>query len=409
MERLKAAACAAQAALSLELDEQQRRQEAAVGVPVDRRGRGVPLQVGLARGQSPHQARALLGAARIWAQEMPHTFTALASGHLDELRAVLLVRETACLPVEARAEVDRELCADPRSLHGVGVRRLLARARACAARLDPAALVRRAARAENDRCVTIRPAPDAMVYLTALLPVAQGVGAYAALRAAADTARQSGDPRSRGQVMADTLTERLTGRTSAPDVPVTVNLVVSDRTLLAAGTDAAHVDGYGPIPAQVARNVVAAGLDAGTAWLRRIYTTSGGDIVASSSTARFHPPGLAALLRVRDQGLCRTPYCDAPARESDHITPFDDGGETSLANGQALCQACNLAKQARGFTQHVARRPGHHTVVTTTPTGHEYTNRAPAPPGCSSDPPPAERGPLSGVDLAFARLLDEAA
>ena len=39
----------------------------------------------------------------------------------------------------------------------------------------------RAARAEADRTVTIRPAPDTMTYVTALLPVAKGVGVYAAL------------------------------------------------------------------------------------------------------------------------------------------------------------------------------------------------------------------------------------
>lgn len=424
LERLKAAASAAQATLARELDDAQRRHEAERGVPADRRGRGVPLQVGLARGESPHRARTLLGAARVWATEMPHTFAALASGHLDEFRAVLLVRETACLPLEARAEVDRVVCADHESLRGVGTRRLLALARTCAARLDPASLVRRAARAEGERCVTVRPAPDAMVYLTALLPVAQGVGAYAALRAAADSARQAGDPRGRGQAMADTLVARLTGRSRADAVPVTVSLVISDRTLLGAGTDAAHLDGYGPVPAQVARHLVAAGLDAGAAWLRRVYTSDAGDLVAGSSTRRFHPPGLAALLRVRDQGLCRTPFCDAPAREADHVVAFEDGGETSPANGQGLCQACNLAKQAPGFSQHVEGGPGRHVVVTTTPTGHRYRSRAPAPPGASppgASPPGAwppgawpptamlDRGPLSAVDLAFARMLAEAA
>ena len=48
-----------------------------------------------------------------------------------------------------------------------------------------------------------------MTYVTALLPVAQGVGVYAALKRAADT---TFDDRSRGQVMADTLVERVTGR-----------------------------------------------------------------------------------------------------------------------------------------------------------------------------------------------------
>lgn len=70
--------------------------------------------------------------------------------------------------------------------------------------LDPCA-----AKAENDRTVTIRPAPDTMTWVSALLPVAQGVGAYAALRRAADT---TFDDRSRGQLMADTLVELVWGR-----------------------------------------------------------------------------------------------------------------------------------------------------------------------------------------------------
>ena len=78
-------------------------------------------------------------------------------------------------------------------------------------------MVDRAARAETERCVTVRPAPDCMTYVTALLPMTQGVGVYAALKRAADTCF---DGRSRGQVMADTLVERVTGRpadTAPPD------------------------------------------------------------------------------------------------------------------------------------------------------------------------------------------------
>ena len=52
-----------------------------------------------------------------------------------------------------------------------------------------------------------------MAYLTALLPVADAVAAHTALVRAADTTRSSGqdrDGRGRGQVMADTLVDRLT-------------------------------------------------------------------------------------------------------------------------------------------------------------------------------------------------------
>ena len=71
-------------------------------------------------------------------------------------------------------------------------------------RLDPESFVTRRRRAEADRNVTLRPAPDTMTWLTALLPVKEGVGVLAALTRTADTARATGDPRTKGQVMADT-------------------------------------------------------------------------------------------------------------------------------------------------------------------------------------------------------------
>ena len=52
--------------------------------------------------------------------------------------------------------------------------------------------------------------------------------------------------------MADTLVERVTGRPRCPE-PVAVNLVMSDQVLLGGDNAPAIVDGYGPIPAAVAR------------------------------------------------------------------------------------------------------------------------------------------------------------
>src|SRR5699024_5031944 len=96
--------------------------------------------------------------------------------------------------------------------------------------------------------------------------------------------------------------------------------------------------------------------------------------------------GLAALLRVRDQGLCRTPFCDAPVRHLDHVVPAAQGGETTAHNGQGLCEACNLAKGAlRQTTQESVE--GRHTVVTVTSTSHRYTSTAPAPPRPATSPP----------------------
>ena len=385
LEELRSAVSAVQASVVLAVDAAARAADAREGVPSQRRGRDVPVRVGLALRESPARARSFLGAARAWHDEMPHTLEALRAGRLSPWRATVLVKETAHLPVELRSQVDAELCSDSDRLEGLGTAALTARVKRRASELDPAAAAARARRAEGERAVWVRPAPDTMTYVTALLPVAQGVGVYAALRRAADSAAAAGEVRSRGQVMADTLVERVTGQTSADAVPVLVNLVVSDATLLGAGHDPAVVvdaaGAGGSVPAQVARNLVANGIDAGAAWVRRLYADPTGHLVAASSSRRFFGDGLAGLLRVRDQGLCRTPYCDAPIRQLDHVVPDADGGPTAVQNGQGLCAACNQAKNSGAIRQTVLPGEGaRHTVVTSTRTGHRYASVAPPPP-----------------------------
>ena len=229
LERVKSAAAAGQARAAAALDSARRAAEAAAGVPAARRARGLANEIALARRDAPARGGRHLGFAKALVHEMPHTLHALESGALSEWRATLIVRESACLEVEDRRALDAELCGDPAGLDGMGDARVAAAAKAIAYRLDPHAVVDRAAKAEDERTVTIRPAPDTMTYLTALLPVAQGVSVYAALRREADI---RGDGRSRGQVMADTLVERVTGRAAEVPTPIAVNLVLTDETLL---------------------------------------------------------------------------------------------------------------------------------------------------------------------------------
>jgi hypothetical protein len=377
LETIKSAAAAGQARAAAALDAARRAAEAAAGTPSARRGRGVASEIALARRDSPARGGRHLGFAKALVHEMPHTLRALESGALSEWRATLIVRESACLEVEDRRTLDAEMCRDPAALEGMGDARVAAAAKAIAYRLDPHAVVDQAAKAENERTVTIRPAPDTMTYVTALLPLTQGVSVYAALRREADT---RSDGRSRGQVMADTLVERVTGRAAAVPTPIAVNLVLSDATLLGGDTTPADISGYGPIPAAVARSMVARSVAnrKSRATLRRLYThPRTGSLVSMESRARLFPRGLATFIELRDQS-CRTPYCDAPIRHRDHAQPWAEGGPTTDENGLGLCERCNYTKEAPGWRVSASIDKNHtHTAEFTTPTGRRYRSGAP--------------------------------
>ncbi|GGF48359.1 HNH endonuclease [Marmoricola endophyticus] len=372
LEQIKSAASAAQARITVAFDASQRSLAAARGVPAAKQGQGVADQVALARRESPHRGSTHLGLARALVGEMPHTLAALTAGETSEWRATVMVRETAALSVEHRA--------------------VAAEARSAGYRLDPQSLITRIKRAESDRCVTVRPAPETMSYVTGTLPVAQGVAVYAALRRQAESARSAGDPRSMGQLMADLLVARVTGLPDDGDgvkPPVEVHLVMTDRTLLGDSDEPAEVVGGEPLPAWLARRVVS---EAHRAWLRRLWTSPDSkDLVATDSRRREFTGQLRQLLVVRDR-FCRTPYCGAPIRHADHIEPHAASGETSAANGEGPCERCNYTRQVIGWRAlaETAADGGRHRVTLATPTGHTYVSEPSKPPGA---------GPPMGIDL----------
>jgi hypothetical protein len=212
------------------------------------------------------------------------------------------------------------------------------------------------------------------------LPMRQGVGVYAALKRSADT---TFDERSRGQVMADTLFERVTGRAAAAPESVALNLVMSDAALWGQDSAPAVLDGYGPIPASLAQRLVKDAVvdERAVATLRRLYRDpKSGALVAMESRSRLFPKGLAAFIGIRDQ-TCRTPYCDAPIRHRDHAVARNRGGPTSAVNGLGECERCNYVKEAPGWSVTAAEENGTHTAEFVTPTGARYRSTAPPLPG----------------------------
>jgi hypothetical protein len=383
LEELTAAAAAKQMIITAAFAASQRAGQVAAGVPKERVGRGVSAQVGLARRMSPSQANRYVGQAMILTGELPECFAHLVAGVVPEWRVLQVAQQTAWLSVEHRALVDVEVAPQ---LEYLGNRQTIDLTKKIALRLDPRGYVDRLAHAETERRVSMRPAPDLMVYLTALLPTTQAVSAYAALKHHADTMVGVGrETRNRGQVMADTLVERVTGQATAGDVPVAVNLIMTDSSLFSTGDnpeEPAFVVGGGVIPAEIARRMVHDPTGDSTVFVRRLYTDpTTGQLAAMDTRSRFFTQNERLFLLLRDQ-TCRTPFCDAPVRHADHIQPFDDGGATDVANGQGLCEACNYTKQAPGWYQRPAP-DGTGDIITSTPTGHLYRSRAPDPPGAT--------------------------
>ena len=389
LESLRCASEAAQSEVVADFVVSQRQAASERGVPAARRDRGLGAQVALARGVSPSRGLRDVALAMVLRTELPHTRAAFRAGRIDGFKATLIARETGCLSAEHRAVVDEQLCADPGTVERLSPRQLVGRLQREAAELDAAAVARRRRRAEADRHVSLRPAPDVMTWLGALLPVKAGVAVHATLHREARSAKAAGDPRSIGQLMADILVQRVVhpglaatsaSQTITPStvstVPLMVNVVVRDSVLLGDEDGTGWIEGHGHVPGDLIREWIADNLDAGLdCWLRRLYEQPAtGNLVAMESRAELFSGRLAEFIRLRDR-VCRTDGCGAPVRHTDHVEPRSRGGPTTADNGQGLCEFCNYAKEADGWTARTIPGP-RHTVEITTPTGHTYSSTA---------------------------------
>ena len=385
LEKVKAAVAAAQAAEIVQLARSQVASQRDAGVDYRRLGQGIAEQIGLATSTGPWHGARKLTLARDLTTELPETFGLLAAGGISEYVAQLVATETSHLDPETRRRVDQQLVVA--GVEGLAPKAAAGLARRLAYTADPHSAVKRARHARADRRVSLRPAPDTMTWFTALLPVEQGVACLAALTRHTDTLKAAGDARSRGQIMADTAVERLTGQAPADGAPVQLNLTMPIEHLIDPDDlTPGDLPGWGPIPAGLADDILHRP-GARVAW-RRLFTAptginGGRMVVGGDPTARRFTGWLATLLKLRDGGICREPYCAAPIRHLDHITPYRDGGQTTHTNGRGVCERHNQIRELPGWTVETLQTgPGGHpsVIATTTPTGHTYLSSAPNAP-----------------------------
>jgi hypothetical protein len=400
LERVKAAAAAAQVSVAATFADAADSED----VPTDGRRRparamSIGAEVGLATLASPHAGERRVLLSRRLRDHLPRTLAALARGELTEERAFAIAREVAHLTPEQRLRVDEDLA--PR-LAGLGDVRLRQAVRRSCLTIAADAEAHRHRRARADRRVTTRRLDDGTGELTTILPLEVLAAVRASLDAAAATARADGDPRTAGQVRADTVAARITGLDPATDTPpVRVNLVIGVESLLGTGTEPGFVSGEGFLPAALCTALVRSASDAAKASLRRLFVSPvDRALVAMESTNRRFDGLLAEFLDLRDGGLCRTPGCNAVIRHHDHVERAADEGRTEAANGQGLCERCNYLKESPGWASWVPNTPpdeGHrvHGV-----TEHLRILRSTAPPMPGG---PAGAPDYSPLELRLAR------
>lgn len=334
--------------------------------------RKIVAEVAVACRVSPFQGRRRLHAARDLHLGLDHVRGLFAAGELAEDAVLKIAAATAHLDPAERSAVDERLVG--KAIERLGVRRVHDLTTRLAMEIAPDKAEFRARAARVGRHVRVRLAADGMADLVAHLPAEQAAACFGALHRAVNDHYVTADSvtRTRSQILADTLVERLTGQTTAGDVNVEVQIVVPVEALVDPDSGLpADVAGHGPVPAQIVREMLTT--TAGKKTFRRLVTRDG-IVVGGDSRRRVFDGTLETVIRARDGNRCTAPYCDAPIRHIDHAERWAHGGRTEFTNGRGYRAFHNYAREPLP-TKRAGRRPGH--ASTRPPAGPAARNRRP--------------------------------
>lgn len=198
--------------------------------------------------------------------------------------------------------------------------------------------------------------------------------------AAASTAGRSALSAAGAVVDAERRAPGLSLRGVRPTVAVTVPVM----TLLGHGDEPGHLEGYGPVDADTAREIAARAPS-----FTRVLTHPETAVVLSVGRQRYAVPSdLKTWLRLRDE-TCRFPGCSRRAArcDIDHVAPWRLGGGTDHDNLIHLCRHHHRLKHETGWSvasatsedtgSGVFARP--EAVVWTSPAGRQYVDHPALP------------------------------
>ena len=357
-------------------------------------------------------AENLVGESVLFAGPMRATLTAMSTGEISYRHGQVLMEQLSFIPLEDAAELEAELLPAAKDLT---VGKLRVRARRLRERRHPETLTSRATAAVAERGVWWEGRPDGMGTLTWYGTAQQTQAAHDRLvRIAEATQTQERQDesipeeqrRTISQICADALADLVldgvtpsgTGGGIHGQVMVTVPVL----TAMGASEEPGVLEGYGPIPAEAAREIAA-----GAPSFTRLLTHPETGAVLSVGKEHYKVPAdLRRWLRLRD-GTCRFPGCTRAAARSDidHTTAWVNGGPTDYDNLAHLCGPHHRLKHQTLWS--VLQEPGG-VLVWTSPAGathRTYPETALGPP--ATLPPALPTARPSTFEQATARPSDQ--
>jgi hypothetical protein len=360
------------------------------------------------------------------AERLPQSWVALNCGDLGSVHVKAIHRSTEHCPARVAEAVDAVIVplAISRRWTPTQIRK---HARKIIVSIDPDGANDRAQKAKAFSDVEFYGDQDQMGTVRAHGDAATARRLYDTVNArAAQLGRDPGDSRTAGQRRFDALAEFVLGpRDSATaDDGVTpaqqrarrhgeAQVRVDLTTLLGLDDNPGFLDGYGPITAQLARE-----LAADASWRRWVTDPMTGELLDLGRSSYTPSAALRDFIEARDE-TCRMVGCERPARrcQLDHKAEWDRLGCTDCSNLQPLCQMHHQQKtkkrwtltqgddgdtwtSALGFTYR--RNDDPYDIPTVDPPA-DYDFRSPAEPSrlvTDPDPPP------SGVPLPDEPPLD---
>lgn len=350
--------------------------------------RGVRLELAAALRVTEYAAGELLGFAEALVHSYPAVLASMERARITERHADLLVAAVSEVEPELRERVlEPGLALAEAEPVGTFRRKL----RALAEKVRSATLTERYARAVTRRRVAIEPDADGMGWLHLYAPLVAIHAAHARATAIATTittrtaespTSETGDTRTLDQVRADVIVDLLVDGTVPAHpaaargvrasvfvtVPVLGLLHDTDASRAAAGIDPPTVEGIGPIPLPVAREL--AGGAAG--WTRVLTHPETGMVLSVGRDQYRPPPALQKLVKWRAD-RCMGPGCGMPATrcDVDHHVDWALGGATALTNLGPLCRGHHTVRHHTDWR--IDPVPGSGGAVRwTSPTGRHY-------------------------------------